>query len=261
MRKILAEAARRGMDVLDTAIAYGESESMLGEIGVPSWRVVSKLPAVPDDCNNVLDWVAEQIGGSLIRLKTDRLYAVLLHRPQQLFNGRGDEIIRALERAKSLGLTEKVGLSIYSIDEFAPLLDQGYIDIIQTPFSILDRRLLKSACLSRLQQAGIEVHVRSIFLQGLLLLTKAQLPKEISRWRNIWEEWERWQNVTGLTPLAACLRYALSVREIDKVIVGVDSLRQLQEIFTAADGEMPGLPNWSDFIDTALINPTLWGAL
>lgn len=66
VRKILAEAARRGMDVLDTAIAYGESESMLGEIGVPNWRVVSKLPAVPEDCNNVLDWVAEQIGGSLI---------------------------------------------------------------------------------------------------------------------------------------------------------------------------------------------------
>ena len=115
--------------------------------------------------------------------------------------------------------------------------------------------------MSRLRQAHIELHVRSIFLQGLLLLTKAQLPEKFSRWRSIWEEWERWQNVTGLTPLAACLRYALSLCEIDKVIVGVDSLEQLEEIFSAADGEMPGLPDWPNFIDAALINPTLWGAL
>jgi aryl-alcohol dehydrogenase-like predicted oxidoreductase len=260
-REILAEAARHGIDVLDTAIDYGESESTLGEIGVSGFRVVSKLPTVPEDCNNVVDWVTAQLVDSLVRINTDRLYAVLLHRPQQILGARGDDIIRALQRVKSIGLTEKVGLSVYSIDEFAPLFVGGNIDIVQAPFSLLDRRLLQSGWMSRFHEEGIELHVRSIFLQGLLLLTRAQLPKEFSRWRKIWEEWERWQNVTGLAPLAACVRYALSIREIDKIVVGVDSLRQLQEIFAAGDREIPCLPDWPDFIDTALINPPLWGVL
>ena len=106
-REILGEAASHGVDVLDTAIAYGESEHVLGEIGVSSWRVVSKLPAVPNDCNDVFDWVATQIRGSLFRLNIDRLYAVLLHNPQQLFNSRGNEIIRAMVQVRDAGLTEK----------------------------------------------------------------------------------------------------------------------------------------------------------
>jgi len=209
----------------------------------------------------VFDWVAAQVEGSLRRLKAPRLYAILLHQPQQLFGPRGHEVIKALQHAKAIGRAEKIGLSIYSADEFAPLFDEGGIDIVQAPLSLLDRRLVTSGWAGRLRLAGIELHVRSIFLQGLLLMPKAQMPEEIRRWGHIWDEWERWRKEKGLTPLAACLRYALSIPEIDKVIVGVDSVAQLQEIFAAAEGEAPGLPNWPDSVDIGLINPTLWCAL
>jgi Predicted oxidoreductases (related to aryl-alcohol dehydrogenases) len=88
---ILQEAWASGIRMLDTAIVYGESEQVLGEIGIPSWDVVSKLPEIPLDCSNVMEWVFDSINGSLDRLKIDCLYGLLLHRPEQLLLPFGEE--------------------------------------------------------------------------------------------------------------------------------------------------------------------------
>jgi len=258
---ILKYAAANNIDTLDTAIAYGASEARLGEIGVETWRVVSKLPAIPEGCHKVGAWVWKSVQESLRRLRLDKLHSILLHQPLQLLNGQGEVLYRAMEDLKARNLVQGFGISIYDPKELDALCGAYQFDFVQAPFNVLDRRLIHSGWLSRLAQKGIELHVRSVFLQGLLLMRGEDRPPKFRRWQNLWDRWNAWLQETGLTPLMVCIRYALSFPEISKVIVGVDRLNQLKEILSVAEGPTPEVPAELQCSDINLINPTFWPTL
>jgi len=243
---------------LDTAIAYGESEQRLGEIGIGQWRVISKLPAMPEEYTDVAAWVQESVLGSLARLKVPKLHGLLLHRSEQLLGSQGKVLYRALIALKDEGKVEKIGVSIYDPDELDALWPHFQFDLVQAPFNIIDRRFATSGWLARLYQTGAEVHIRSVFLQGLLLMGQTSRPASFSRWQSLWEQWSRWLNDQSMTPVQACLGFAMLQPEISRVVIGVDSLKQLQEILAsvAAPGVMPPATLMSE--DLNLINPSRW---
>jgi aryl-alcohol dehydrogenase-like predicted oxidoreductase len=257
---ILGHAWAAGIDTLDTAISYGESEQQLGKIGVGQWRVVSKLPAIPESCTDVAAWVQKSIHGSLDRLRIPKLHGLLLHRSEQLLGSPGDALYQALVKLKDQNKVGKIGVSIYDPVELDALWSRYRLDLVQAPFNILDRRLATSGWLTRLHQAGVEVHVRSTFLQGLLLMDAVDRPAKFNRWQPLWDEWHRWLGEQALTPLQACLGFAYSQFEIDRVVVGVDSLKQLQEILVGVKGPVVALPTALMSGDLDLINPSRWGA-
>jgi aryl-alcohol dehydrogenase-like predicted oxidoreductase len=113
VRSMLDLAAANGIDTLDTAIAYGESEKCLGEVGVQRFKLVTKLPAVLDGCADVNSWVQEQVAASLDRLCVSVVYGFLLHRPQQLLGSEGKALYQTLQGLKETGLatTKWAGLS------------------------------------------------------------------------------------------------------------------------------------------------------
>lgn len=259
--RILAEAQASGMDTLDTAIAYGESESVLGGIGVNRWRIVSKLPALPEQVDDIADWVQQQARGSLDRLGVRRLYGMLLHRPDQLLGVRGEALHRSLLQLKAQGWVEKIGVSIYAPEELEQLQNVIELEIVQAPLNILDRRMIESGWAARLTRAGGELHVRSVFLQGLLLTTHWNRPKQFERWSSLWQCWESWLNQQELTPLEACIRFALSVQEAERVVIGVDQASQLRQIVAAAGDELASLPEQLHSNDLILINPARWSHL
>lgn len=256
--RILDHAWSAGLETLDTAIAYGDSEQRLGEIGVGQWHVISKLPPVPESCTNVAGWVRESVAASLSRLKVKKLRGLLLHRPQQLLSAPGQTLYAALDAVKTQGLVEKIGVSIYGPEELDALWPHFHFDLVQAPFNILDRRLSTTGWLTRLKQVGTEVHVRSVFLQGLLLMHSASRPSYFQRWQPLWAQWHQWLADKNLTPLQACLCFVLAQRQIDRVIVGVDSLKHLQDILAVA--EETGIEPPANLIsaDLDLINPSKW---
>lgn len=258
VEKILGYAFDSGVNTLDTAIAYGESEKVLGNVGVESWDVVSKLPQMPHQIDDILDWVMHSVYSSLERLKISRLYGLLLHHPEQLLKSKGEELYQALTLVKERGLAKKIGLSIYSPTDLIKLHPYFEFDLVQSPFNLLDSRLVDSGWLSRLKEDGVEVHVRSIFLQGLLLMDSCTRPKYFSRWQSIWNEWERWLDSTNTSRLECCLGSVISNSQIDKIVVGVDSLSQLQEILDASEGSIVKTPNNVSCQDQELLNPSLW---
>lgn len=260
-QSILAHAWASGVSMLDTAIGYGDSEQRLGEIGVQQWELVSKLLPVPEGCNDISRWVAEEMAGSLRRLKVKGLYGLLLHRPGQLLEKGGDELYRAMQRLRQDGLVRKIGVSIYDPSELDALCDRYQFDLVQAPFNLLDRRLIDSGWMARLKQQDIELHVRSAFLQGLLLMSAGDRPVKFDRWGALWARYDAWLKDTGISPLQACLRYAMSFTEISKVVVGVDSLGQLKEILQAAEGAMPIVPEDIQTNDIDLLNPACWNQL
>lgn len=259
-KAILDHASASGIDTLDTAIAYGNSEQRLGEIGVQRWQVVSKLPAIPESCSDIVQWVTNSVKETLQRLKIKSLHGLLLHRPQQLLESGGDRLYDALQQLKHDGLVKKIGVSIYGPEELDALAGHYHLDLVQAPFNIMDRRLIDSGWLSRLADKSTELHVRSVFLQGLLLIAPGDRPGKFNKWTSLWSKWENWIKLTGLTPLQACLRYALSFSEINKVVIGVDSLNQLKEILQAATGPMPQAPKELQTCDIDLLNPARWAA-
>jgi aryl-alcohol dehydrogenase-like predicted oxidoreductase len=261
IKKILHQAELANIDTLDTAIAYGNSESILGQAYVGNFQVITKLPPIPEDCTNISKWAEEQIINSLTRLNIDHLQGVLLHQPSQLISKNGDQLFSALHKLKSNGVTKKIGISIYEPEELEQLEKLMPFDIVQAPLNILDSRLIHSEWIEKLKKQGTEIHVRSVFLQGLLLMSNNQRPEKFSPWSEIWQEWSRWLDETKLSPLQACLGYILNIQGIDKLIIGVDSALHLQEILAAADTKLPSLPNWPHLIDTNLITPSKWSTL
>lgn len=258
---ILDHARKSGIHTLDTAIAYGNSEQRLGVIGIQDWRVVSKLPAIPEGCRAIDHWVMNAVQGSLERLRIKRLYGLLLHRPQQLMEQDGDQIYCALQKLKDDHLVQKVGVSVYAPEELDALCSRYVFDLVQAPFNLIDQRLVNIGWLSRSSCLGMELHVRSVFLQGLLLMDPNDRPRQFDRWSPTWSKYQAWLGQTGLTPVQACIRFAGSFDEIHRIVVGVDSLYQLKEILQAAAGSLPEVPQELQSFDPDLINPSHWQTL
>lgn len=260
-REIVATARSRGIDTLDTAIGYGQSEATLGRLGVSGFNLITKLPALPSDCSDVSGWAEAQLAGSFERLGCSCVYGLLLHRPEQLLGERGAALYRALSELQCQGLVQKIGVSIYEPQELGRLFDEMHFDLVQAPFNLLDTRLVESGWLQRIATIGSELHVRSVFMQGLLLMSATERPAKFSRWAPLWQAWHAWLQASGLTPVQACLRHALAFPEISRVVVGVDSAQQLQEIVRSASGEMPEIPSTLRSIDADLLNPSRWSQL
>ncbi len=260
--QILAAGRLAGIDTIDTAIAYGDSEACLGQANVFGLKVVTKLPPVPAQCTAVSAWVRSEVIASLQRLRIEGLYGLLLHQGGQLGEECGAELAASLKALKAEGLVQKIGVSIYAPDGLEIATAAGVLDLVQAPFNLFDRRLNDSGWLQRLAEHGVEVHVRSAFLQGLLLMRAAAVPNKFSPWAKQLGTWHDWLAAhPNVTAAHACLAFVTSYPQVDRVVVGVDCLAQFEQLLKAAVLPLPeALPNLS-CTDEMLINPSNWNCL
>jgi len=229
---ILNYAYVKGINLLDTAPAYGDSEQVLGKINVNNFKIITKTRHFDNSeiTSNDLELLDQDFSRSLDNLKQEKKI-------------------------------EKIGVSIYDHNQLQAILENFDIDLVQLPFNILDRRLIDNGMLSILKNKGIEVHARSVFLQGLLLMSEQNKPDKFQRWRVLWKLWHEWLNDNQITALEATIRHAVSTSEISKVLVGVDTSDQLKGIITASSGALPDIPPEMFTNDVDLLNPSNWGEL
>ncbi|MHB1089901.1 MAG: aldo/keto reductase [Ilumatobacteraceae bacterium] len=259
-REILTVAKQHGVHTLDTAIAYGNAESMLGDIGCSSWDVITKLPTIPPDITDVSLWVETEIKLSLARLKTPSLYALLLHHPSDLLGIHSETLIRSLLDLKAQGVVAKLGVSIYSTDELDQLATLPIFDLVQAPMNIVDQGLADSGWLIKLRHSNVEIHTRSVFLQGLLVMSPAERPSWTIKWAPIFHEWDAWIANTGMSRIEACLAHIRSYPEVARIVVGVDRIEQIREILEALETTPLRAPISLSSDDEQLINPSRWMA-
>lgn len=258
---ILALARKEGVDTLDTAIAYGESERVLGQIGLDGYQVITKLPSTLNNETDVFKWVEIQVEGSLKKLKQKEIYGLLLHRSSALTEKNGDILYRALIDLKAQGTIQKIGVSIYSPSELDFVFKNFDIDLVQAPVNLFDRSMESTGLGQMLQKKGIEVHARSIFLQGLLLMNPESRPQKFSKWHEAFQAFDNWLADENKTPLQATLKYVDQLSFVDKLIVGVDSKVHLEQILAALNSSSVEVPVFFDREDTRLINPSRWSEL
>lgn len=257
-KAMLQLALANNFDTLDTAITYGDSEMCLGEVGTKGFKVVTKLPSIPDNCKDVTNWVKQELSASLSRLGVNSVYGLLLHRSEQLLGPNGARLYQALQALKDSGQVKKVGVSIYSPSELETLMPIFRFDLVQAPFNLVDQRLHSNGWLQRLKDDGIEIHTRSVFLQGLLLMELEDIPPKFSKWIGLWKRWHKWLVENNATAVQACLAFPLSFPEIDRVVVGAVSVKQLTQIVDATNNQVKtDLPDFQ-CEDESLINPAKW---
>lgn len=262
---ILDFARASGVDTLDTARNYGESETVIGQARDHDWHIFTKLPPVPakilTDRQDVSRWVSETVDLSLTRLRRDRLAGLMLHHPAQLIEAGGQGLFDALRRQRDEGRTARIGISIYEPADLDVLPNSMVFDFVQGPLNLLDRRLAESGWLARLAEQGCGFFARSVFLQGLLLMPASTRPAKFERWQALWQAWDRYLAANGLTAIEACLRFVMTIPHLEKIVLGVTSGQQLSEVLAAASGDLPPLPDALNTADADLLNPSRWNLL
>ncbi|QFY62025.1 aldo/keto reductase [Rhizobium grahamii] len=258
---IIATAREHGIDTLDTAIAYGDAEANLGAANTGDFRIVTKLPPFPADVADVRSWITANIRASLGRLRRPSVDAVLLHRSHEII-GRHAEAYRAgLADLKTAGLCAAVGVSIYAPAELQAIWSDGAgwkPELIQAPYNVLDRRLDTSGWLDRLADAGVRVHTRSAFLQGLLLMPADKRPAYFTPFAALLDRWRDWCIAQDTQPLAEALCFVCGDARIEKAVIGADTAVQLRQIVAGLSGNHADVPAdlWSE--ELALIDPSQW---
>ncbi|PJJ78988.1 aryl-alcohol dehydrogenase-like predicted oxidoreductase [Brevirhabdus pacifica] len=258
---ILDRASAAGIDLIDTAPAYGSSEAVIGaQPAAQDFRVVTKTPA-----GNALledpDGLETRLRHSLAQLGRDRLEGLLFHNADVLLSPGGETLFTRAEALREAGLVARIGVSVYDAEQIRAVLARHAPQIVQLPMNVLDQRLIRSGVLDELAARGIELHVRSAFLQGVLLADPAALPGRFDDLRPHLTRWRHLVAEAGLTPAAAALGFLRSLPQVERIVVGVQDADQLDELIAAHDSPVP-LPDFSalSLEDPQLVDPRHWRA-
>lgn len=259
---ILDAAREADIRVLDTAPAYGQAEAVLGRLLGPQdgFRVVTKTLAVraPRIGEAEIAAVREGFAASLARLGLARVAGLLVHQADDLLKPGGERLAGLLEELRAQGKVERIGVSVYERAQIERLFVRYAFDFVQLPLNVFDQRLLRDGTLENLARAGVEIHARSVFLQGLLLLEETRLPAFAAPWHARIQDFRRALDAAGVTAIEAALAFVLSRQEVSVALVGVLSARHLQECIAAE--KKPLMLDWARFAidDPALVDPRRW---
>ena len=255
-----------GVRFFDTAQAYGDSEKILGSCFREMRKkgadirpcVITKLR--PDIDPTETGRVLREIDASLERLGIEELWGLMLHRESWLDNG-SSTLSRAIFKIKGKGKFKHFGVSVYSPEKAIQAFKTEGIDIIQIPFNVFDQRSLEMDIFRLARNAGKRVFIRSIYLQGLLIMNPAQLPagmvrmnKELEKYRKVTEEY-------GLSPKLTSLAFVVQKAPDAFFVIGAETSKQVREnVALWRLAKQTTLPDLSFLAsnDPQLINPSLW---
>lgn len=260
VREILEHAYHLGIRVVDTAAAYGDSEAVLGSCGMDRWSVITKIPPLTGvDDVALRSKVPEMVLRSLDLLGVENLYALLAHDHRDMAGDRGRRLHEALQPLIDAGRINKIGMSVYGPEDMEGV-EATNAQVVQTPLNVLDQRFVASGAGARLRSAGGELHVRSVFLQGLLLMSAKKRPARFAAWEHELALFDEHVLASGLDPAAFCLGYAASQGDVQRCVVGVETVDQLSHLVTALEaGQQASLHTHNlKSGDLGLIDPRRW---
>ncbi|MEK4005141.1 aldo/keto reductase [Paenibacillus sp. FSL H3-0333] len=235
--ELLQYALSSGIGYLDTAPGYGDSESIIGDClegAEPQIRpqIVTKLPSVQRLGLHMEEarrrFVTSSVRSSLNRLKCSALDVCLLHDPLDL-TYQGGEILRMLQELKQQQLIRRIGVSVYDAEDIANFMREEDLDSIQIPLNVLDQRWITNGMLERLARKGTEIFVRSVYLQGLLLMAPEQLPAGLKQAEQPLLRLIRYSEETGIPVKELCFLYVRDLPGISGLVIGCETVEQVQE--------------------------------
>jgi aryl-alcohol dehydrogenase-like predicted oxidoreductase len=260
--RMLDVAAINDVRYIDTAPLYGESESVLGTLLPQSetFRITTKTPRFYGRTLGRIDKgiVEDTFRASLKRLKRKQAYGLLVHNAEDLLAPGGEWLHESLLELRAAGLVKRIGVSVYGEDEIWSVQRRFAIDLIQLPFSVFDQRIRQSGALRALKQTGIEIHSRSAFLQGALLMKPEDLPAFLQPVRRRVREFQEFAARRGMTPMECALAFCVAIPEIDVVLCGAANRSQMTELCRPLPNIDVGEFSAFAVEDPMVLNPSNW---
>ena len=266
--EMLDIAMENGIDIIDTARAYGTAEIVIGNYleyrkYCQEVKIISKLrPNIlePDE-KDVYSVIRRELEGSLERLHVQRLEGYLLHTPEYIYNKR---IVDALFRLKDENIVRNIGVSIYNMDEGYEAIRRG-MNYIQLPYSVLDQRGVQSGLIREAKNAGMTVFTRSTFLQGLFMMDIDKIPNYLEHAKPYLKYFDKLTEEYKIGKIELLLQFVKEVIEIDYLVFGVDNKSQLLEDMKEFQSDRTIEQNLIDRIkeifiqvEDSIILPSLW---
>lgn len=255
---ILTEARQGGIQFLDTAAAYGTSEKIIGDYHRSTtghrFSIITKFH------HSEQMSVADQVGQALEKLGVEVIDTLMFHS----FNDyrKNPQVFEELLSEREKGSIKKIGVSVYNNDEIVVILDQPDIEVIQLPFNLLDNDLQRGCILKAAKSGGKIIHTRSVYLQGLFFKTPAELPAKLKELSDPLTKLRNIAELAGLGLYELALAYPLSKPYIDNVLVGVETVEQLQSNLVKANTtlteETVATVDALNVTALSLLNPSNW---
>ena len=266
---MLDYATQNGINTIDTANAYGTAEDVVGTflskktVHRDSLFIISKFrpnlldDAKPDEYYSVM---RKNLDNTLSRLHTDYLDSYLLHSARYVFN---DEIIDTLNRMKTDGLVKRVGVSIYEPEEAKKCIERPNVEFMQLPYSIFDQRMDKAGVFEEAKNDTIQIHSRSAFIQGLILMDEDEVPPFLAKAKPIVGKISLLCKRHGISRISLAMNYVKQQSRISHLVFGVDNLQQLKEDINIFQNNIPKdiiddiAKEFTD-IEADIVMPSLW---
>ncbi len=254
---ILDYAFSQGIRTLDSADAYGSAPEIIGRYHASradKFDIITKFKAGTDFVAET--WLNQQ----LEKFAVQRLSACMFHDFQDYRTNHA--VVSEFDDLVKKGLVKKIGVSVYTNQQLAEVIEDSSISLIQLPYNLLDNHSQRGNLLAKAKSIGKEIHVRSVFLQGLFFMNLEKIPEKLAPLEVKLEKLRRLSSQFEVPLESMALNYAIANQNIDRVLIGVDSIKQLKANLENLDQALP--PELSAAIDhihvkdVDLLNPTNW---
>lgn len=251
VERTINAAKNHGASFIDTAAGYGLAEERIGNIN-SDLKIITKL-AIKSELD-----LQSQLQDSLQRLKCNSVELVLIHDTDEFF--KPDKLtanLASLQKIKDDGLCKKTGFSLYHPSQSKLLTQVIHPDVLQVPLNIWNQEFISSGELARLKTIGIEIHARSLFLQGVLLADS--LPEGVDFMADTFSGWTQYLNNNELTAISACRSFAEKQTLVDCWILGFENKHQVDDFFQTSITDN----DWTQLAcsNPSIVDPSQWQTL
>ena len=256
--KLMDYVHRRGVTIIDTSPSYKSSENIIG-LSKKNFQVITKIPKIPSNLKikKIDSWIEKKFKSSKNKLKKKKIYGILVQNAEILLTKKGKVVFNTLLKLKKKYKIKKIGISIYNFETLKMITRQKKIDFVQLPYNVFNQTSSNKKIINNLKKRNIEIHARSIFLQGTLLKEKINLPNKLKKLKNLIIIWKKWLEVNKINPIDACLNHALQNKKIDKIVIGFDSIDNFKEILKFKRQKI-NIQKFKFNIDQNLLDPRKW---
>lgn len=254
LKKILKTLQINKLKYFDTAINYGDSEKIIGNLKINNKKIITKIK-LPKKKINIEKWYNQQISNSLKNLKVNKLYGLMFHDTSDFINNKR-KFLKLIFESKKNKLVSNIGISVYDIKEVEHILKFWIPDIIQFPLNIFDQRFLNKKFLNKAKKFKIKLYARSCFLQGNLLQKKLTLGNK--KTKNIFNSFIDWCEVNKKSQLSACLHFVKQNKQIKSIVIGFDDNEELKQITSNFKKKTFHVPFKFIINEKKIIDPRKW---
>ena len=254
LKKIINLSYKKKNFFIDTALTYKNSEKFLSKLNLKKFKIITKI-------KNFNKIVIKDLIKSKKKLKINKFYGILFHSERELLSKTRKEYINLVKSLKDNNLTDKVGVSVYTVKSLLKITKKFNLDLIQIPANIMDRRFLDKKILKKIRQKKTEIFVRSVFLKGILLNNKLRYKNSLlTKYKQSFDAYDRWLMKNKITNNKFfCIKFILS-NKINNLVIGFDNFKEYKEILNYKNNSFVYPPNFvkNQKDNNRLLRPDLW---